>query len=283
MTRTTLRPAGGAPALPAGLPAVSPLRRAKYRLRTYASEHPAVYLPRARHRYGPVWHGAEPIGPATELVIDGFTRSGNTFAVYAFQLSQDRPVRLAHRLHAPAQFIEAERRAIPALALIREPQGAILSHLVRRPEVALRDALVAYSRFYERLLRCRRSLVVAEFRQVTSDFGAVVQQLNRRFGTDFAPFVRSDANVRECLELCELTGTRSPVLFGFESGLVSRDQLRRERPAITRAALLEERTSYVPSGERQRAKDALRSQWQQPSLDKLRSRAHLAYQKFVAG
>ena len=33
------------------------------------------------------------LGRETELVIDGFTRSGATFALYAFHLSQRRPVR----------------------------------------------------------------------------------------------------------------------------------------------------------------------------------------------
>lgn len=281
MTRTTFPLAGGVPASPAGAPAVSPLRRARHRLRTYVSEHPPVYLAFARHKY--TWHGTEPIGPGTELVIDGFTRSATTFAVYAFQLSQARPVRLAHHLHAPAQLIEAARRGIPALALIREPRGAILSQLIQEPDVALRDALLAYSRFYERLLRWRDSFVAGEFEQVTHDFGAVVRQLNRRFGTGFAPFAHSDANLREVLELCELRPAWSPLLFGFESGLVTRDQLRRERPAVTRAPLVEERKAWVPSGDRERAKDALLGQWSQPSLDRFRSRAQRAYQQFLAG
>src|SRR6266487_5999519 len=111
-------------------------------LRTRVSEHPGLYLSFARRKYpGP---SPEVISSDTELVIDGYTRSASTFAVYAFQLSQEKPVRLAHHLHAPAQLIAAARRGVPALVLIREPQGAILSQLVREPDVALRNALVAY-------------------------------------------------------------------------------------------------------------------------------------------
>src|SRR5690242_11619114 len=101
------------------------VRRARHRLRTHVSEHPSVYLPFARHKYpGP---SPEVISAETELVIDGYTRCATTFAVYAFQLAQPRPVRLAHHLHAPAQLVAAARRGVPALALIREPRGAILS------------------------------------------------------------------------------------------------------------------------------------------------------------
>jgi hypothetical protein len=215
-------------------------------------------------------------------VIDGFTRSASTFAVYAFQLAQDTPVRLAHHLHAPAQLIEAARRGIPAVALIREPQGAILSQLVQEPDVALPDALFAYARFYERLMPYRESFVIGEFRQVTEDFGAVIRQLNERFGTDFAEFAPSDANVRQCFELCDLRETMAPGLLGFESGLVTRDQLRRELGSIRGAARQYDRESWIPSETRERAKEAWRDQWRQPALARLRGRAELAYQEFLA-
>lgn len=281
MTGTTTRPADDAPVSPAGPPDVSPLRRARYRLRTYASEHPPLYLAYVRRKW--TQHDVEVIDSRTELVIDGFTRSASTFSVYAFQLSQHRPVRLAHHLHAPAQLIQAARWGIPAIALIREPRGAILSRHARWPDAALADALVAYARFYERLRPYRSSLVVGEFETVTHDFGALVRQLNERYGTDFTPFASNDANMRECLEFCKLRATFAPVLLGFESGLVTRDQVRSERPAIARGAVVDEREAFVPSAHRDQQKEALRRQWQQASLNKLRSRAQRAYEEFVAG
>jgi hypothetical protein len=271
----------GTTPVPGHAPAVTPCRRVRHRLRSYACGQPLGYLAFARRRY--TGHNVEVIGPGTELVIDGFTRSATTFAVYAFQLAQDAPVRLAHHLHAPAQLIEAARRGIPAVALIREPQGAILSQLIQEPDVALPDALFAYSRFYQRLMPYRERLVIGEFKQVTNDFGAVIRQLNERFGTHFAEFAHTDANVRQCFELSDLRETMAPGLLGFESGLVSRDQLRRELESIRGAARKYEQESWVPSAKRDRAKEALRDQWRQPSLARLRGRAELAYQEFLAG
>src|SRR4029079_11860657 len=122
-------------------------------LRTVVSERPAIYLPFARRKYpGP---SPEVISDETEVVIDGYTRSASTFAVYAFQVAQPRPVRLAHHLHAPAQLLEAARRGLPAILVIREPRGAVLSQVVREPGVDLLDAVWAYSRFYESLEPCR--------------------------------------------------------------------------------------------------------------------------------
>jgi hypothetical protein len=258
----------------------STAQRLRHLLRVRASEHPAIYLPFARRKYpGP---SPEVIGSATELVIDGYTRSATTFAVYAFQLAQVRPVRLAHHLHAPAQLMAAANMGVPVLALIREPEGAILSQLVREPRVALRDALVAYTRFYSCLLPYRHSFVVGEFDQVTRDFGALVRRLNERFGTSFEEFLHTDANVRECHALIKERPTLSRVLLGFESGLVSRDELGLERDRLAGRPRLPGTTDvWVPSAERERAKAALLERWWAADLAELRARAQAAYRTFL--
>jgi hypothetical protein len=255
----------------------TPRWRVRHRIRARLSEHPALYLPLARRKYpGP---SPEVIGPTTELVIDGYTRSACTFAVYALQLAQDRPVRLAHHLHAPAQLVEAARRGIPALLVIREPEGAILSQLVREPNVDMRDALAAYARFHARLAPYRNHLEVGEFTQVTSDFGDVIRGLNRRFGTSFAAFDHTDENARKAFELIKERPTLSTAVLGFESGVVSVEEVRRSlragRPRETRDDL------WIPSSRRDRDKQALRSLWNERSMAGLRRRAEDAYRVFV--
>jgi len=257
------------------------VRRARHVLRTRISEHPGIYLPFARHKYpGP---SPEVIGGQTELVIDGYTRSATTFAVYALQLSQPRPVRLAHHLHAPAQLIEAARTGVPALVLIREPQGAILSQLIREPHVALLDALVAYARFYSCLLPYRDRFVVGDFTEVTADFGAVVRRLNARFGTAFVPFNPTQAHVREVFELIKLRPTLSKTLLGFESGVVSLAELGRELRDTGQHRMHDAEEAWMPSADRDRAKEALREQWLAPELAGVRDRAGDVYRAFLDG
>jgi hypothetical protein len=259
---------------------VSPVRRVRHVLRSRVSEHPGLYLPFARYKYpGP---SPEVISKETELVIDGYTRCATTFAVYALQLSQRRPVRLAHHLHAPAQLIEAARNEVPALVLIREPRGAILSQLIREPDVAMPDALVAYTRFYSCLLPYRDRFVVGDFPEVTVDFGAVVRRLNAKFGTSFVEFVPTEANIRQCFELIKQRPTLSKTLLGFESGVVTFDELR-ECAAGEPQTLHDAEEAWVPSAERQRAKDALQAQWLRPELARARDAAQDIYQTFLAG
>ena len=259
---------------------IAGLRRARYAVRTRACEHPAVYLPFARRKYpGP---SPEVLGAATELVIDGYTRSASTFAVYALQLAQDRPLRLAHHLHAPAQLIAAARRGVPALLLVREPRGAILSQLVREPGVAMRDALVAYVRFHECLLAYQDHLVVGEFETVTHDFGSVIRRLNKRFGLSLTEFVHTPQSMSECYALIAQRGSLSPVLLGFESGLVSKDTACNELRALqSRAASGRLREAWMPSEEREGAKEALAELWLRPGLARLRARAFDMYEEYV--
>jgi hypothetical protein len=256
------------------------LRRVRHAVRTRVSEHPALYLPFARRKYpGP---SPQVLGPETELVVDGYTRSASTCAVYALQLAQERPLRLAHHLHAPAQLIAAARSGVPALLLMREPQGAILSQLVREPGVAMRDALVAYVRFHKCLLAYRDDMVVGEFETVTRDFGSVTRRLNERFGFQLTEFVPTPQSMSECFALIGQRGSLSPVLLGYESGLVSKGEALaelRDLQAHAASGLLRE--AWMPSNERERAKNELTDMWLRPGLARLRSQAANLFEQFV--
>jgi hypothetical protein len=258
---------------------ISPLRRVRHRARTQVFEYPAIYLPFARHKYR--GHSPEVINSDTELVIDGYFRSANTFSVHAFQLSQEKPVRLAHHLHAPAQLITAARRGIPALLLLRNPDGAIISELLY-DNVALPDALDAYTRFYTCLLPYLESFVVGEFEQVTHDYGTVIRRLNARFGMNFNEFNHTDDAVRECFELMNYRGTMSETVFAFESGIVSPGELRRQLPALALLPQLPQlRQAWIPSGDRARSSPALHERLLDPGMARRRARAQAVYRQVL--
>jgi hypothetical protein len=241
-------------------------------------EYPAIYLPFARRKYR---NYSLVISSDTELVIEGYFRSANTFAVHAFQLSQEKPVRLAHHLHAPAQLITAARRGIPTLLLLRNPDGAILSELLY-DNVALPDALDAYTRFYTCLLPYLESFVVGEFEQVTHDFGAVIRRVNARFGTNFIEFNHTDETVHECFELMNYRGSLSETVYAFESGMVSLGELRRQLPALAHLPQLPEfRQAWVPTEERARLRQPLRERLLDPGMAQRRARAQAIYHQVL--
>jgi hypothetical protein len=258
-----------------GAGSASRRRRLRHRVRTLAAEHPRVYLPFARRKYpGP---SPRVIRPDTQVVIDGYTRSASTFAVYAFQLSQPTPVRLAHHLHASAQLIEGAKRGLPTIAVVREPKGAVLSQVVREPGVDLLDALYAYRRFYTSLMAYRHAFVIADFREVTWHFGSVVRRLNERFGTSFGVFNGTPSEMALCRELIELRPTLSPYLLGFESGDATLAQAREHLEALPAGS---GDPVWVPSPARNRSKAALDMLWSSPRLESARNGAEDIYHAF---
>lgn len=222
----------------------------------------------------------------TELLIDGFPRTGNTFAVVAFQTAQPRPVRVAHHLHTSGHVIAAVRRGVPALVLIREPEATVVSTMMWWPHVRARDALAAYARFYARVLPLREACVFADFREVTTDFRTVVERINARYGTDFVPFAHTEANVEHCYRLIEERSARAPwgpMIAAYMSGTISAAELERVRrsdQAPPERTAPEMRVAR-PSAVREAAREALLEQYRAPRLERLRRRGERVYRDFV--
>lgn len=182
------------------------LLKTKFEVRSGCAREPLLtplYLPlvgwsqRALKRSDPQARAWERwVDERTELVIDGFQGSGNSFATVAFTSCQEREVRLAHHLHAPSQILRAARLGIPLIVTIREPRAAVASLVRRWPYIPLHTGIAQYRLFYEKLLPIRDAAVVAPFSQVVDDFGVVVRAVNERYHTSFVEFRHSEANAR---------------------------------------------------------------------------------------
>lgn len=261
-------------------------RAARWLLRSRFAERPGLYLPVARLKYRD-----SVLNEATELVIDGFTRSAVTFATTAFQMSQHRPVRVAHTLHSAGHLIAAARRGLPTLVTVREPDETVLSIAIREPYVSLHQALTAYARFHTKIEPYRSRFVIGNFDEITDDFGRVVRRINERFGTRFDGFEHTQANVNECYAIIEDRSRRPPwstALGEFECGIIGIDEYRRtvasyrERGDVPSLAVPERRVQR-PSQERISLKRDLRVALENPSLDGARSRARSAYEAIAFG
>ncbi len=236
----------------AGHGAARRLRAVPYATRYVVNAYPALYMPlaRVRHRHRDDWA----VGRETELVIEGFGRSGSTFAVDAFELAQRRPVRLAHHTHAAAQVIAAARMGVPILLIVRRPEEVVPSHMARRG-IPAGPALRAWVRYHERVLPHNDGLVAVPFETLTTDFGSAIRELNARFGTDFDEFEHTRENEARVFELIE---QRNRGRFGSGSEQGARSLAR-------------------PTPEREAQKVALRAEYESERLARLRARASSIY------
>ena len=143
----------------------------------------------------------------TQLVVDGYPRSANSFALAAMRLVQSTDLKIATHVHTSSQIVIACRKNIPTLVLIRSPRDAVVSHKSLSLEIHNGDPhlkkiplslyLKAYIQFYTLIYPYRDKFVLGKFEQVTSDFSTVVQDINRKFSTNFTIFDHTPQNVEK--------------------------------------------------------------------------------------
>jgi len=227
-------------------------RSTRYRLRVALDCRPRLFLPLARLRCA-LRRDTHPLSPRavdgeTDLVIEGFPRSGNTFAVAAFQSAQGGETRVAHHFHSPAQVKLGLELGVPVLVLVREPAAAVSSLMLRLPFLSLALALESFQDFHAPLIELRERIVVAEFGEVTGDFGRVLERINSFYGTTFTPFEHSEENVRECFAAIEERNRRISGGRVDESGVARPSKERGERRQALAAALEEGATADLLAG-----------------------------------
>jgi len=137
------------------------------------------------------------ISKETDICIEGFQRSGNSFFFRVFK-KYNREVAIAHHIHASVQILKAIDYKIPAVVLIRKPADAIASLLTWDHTLRLDIAIRAYVDFYKTLLPYKNDVVLAKFEEATSNPSWVIDVVNRRFDTDF---IVPDLNAKDLEEL----------------------------------------------------------------------------------
>ena len=195
--------------------------------------------------------------PDTAIVIEGFLRSGNTFSVAAFHIANGPQLHVGRHLHGAAHVLRAVRLGLPTVVLIRQPRDAVLSYLVRRPTLTPYDALVEYLDFYRTAWPARHGFVVAPFDRVTSDFGAILDQVNERFGTSFRRYEPTPENEARAFLLVE------------------------EMNRLETGGEVVESLVGRPSSERSRRKEELRTLLERPRTAEKLSAAEALYQQYL--
>lgn len=166
----------------------------KYLLRDLIAPYPYLFNP-LYYVFAPKTHKNLLINKNTDLVIEGFPRSANTFAVVAFTMSQKKLFSIAHHLHVESQILEGVRKEIPVMVLIREPSAAVRSLVVRHPLININYALNQYIRFYSIVNKIKDKVLIADFKDVITNYGNIIERINYKYNADFGLFDHIEKNV----------------------------------------------------------------------------------------
>ncbi len=178
------------------------------------------------------------ISESTQIVIEGYPRSANSYALAAFHISNGKDIPVAHHLHSAVNVEIGVRRGMPVLVLLREPLDAASSLLLRVPSMPAKLALERYIRFYKRIVPLTSSVVIAPYDIVVSDFGTVLHEVNHRFGTSFKiyePSADNEARAREEIEWTQFVHDRYTVMNELAVSRPSSE--RTELKSLAQAAL----------------------------------------------
>jgi len=169
--------------------------RIRFKWRSLISIYPRIYAGWVGLRYPLAAFGLTKW--KSDLVLEGYPRSGNTFAWYAFIMAQTCPYDIAHHSHNPGRIIEAVRHQIPTLVLIRNPRDCVISYCIYEPRLTLDLALNHWIRFYNAIKPYKDGYIIATFDEVVTDFSAVISRVNDQFETKFELFDHTEENVKE--------------------------------------------------------------------------------------
>lgn len=198
----------------------------KNRFKHYIGRYPSIFFPIYR-MFAPGKNQKLLFQSDTELVIEGFPRSANTFAVVAFEQAQSRRVKLAHHLHVEAQLVQAAAENKPAVALLRKPEDCFRSLMIRHPETPLHWAIQRYIHFYSAVKKLGPKCLVVNYEEVISDMGSIVKKINKHFGSDFDVPVHNDGMVKNAFSEVESINQR--IDQGKESHVARPSSERKEQ------------------------------------------------------
>ncbi len=152
-----------------------------YRLHDWLGRHERLFFTASARRYP---FNQMKVTRQTQICIEGFPRSANSYAVVVFRLANP-DVQIGHHLHVPAQIQRACRYHIPTVALVRPPLEAVASFMLFRHATDADLYLQSYHWFYKTLLPLRKQFVTVDFSLVVRDMNPVIQAVNQRFDTNF--------------------------------------------------------------------------------------------------
>ena len=123
----------------------------------------------------------------TDIVIEGYPRSANTFCVASFQYMQNKSISVASHRHELGQVLCALKMDLPVIILIREPKQAVSSFVIRE-NISIKYALHYYIKYYNKILANLNYFVIGDFHDIIKNIDIVIERINIKYKTDFNYF-----------------------------------------------------------------------------------------------
>lgn len=122
-----------------------------------------------------------PVTKSTDIVVEGFPRSSNTFLTVALTKLLGEGVSIANHYHSSAQFSLGYKLKKPMVLVVREPLNCLVSNLLYYPNRSREEIVDDYILFHENIKQYLPDIFVVDFNDVTTNPLALIAKISDEF------------------------------------------------------------------------------------------------------
>ena len=122
-----------------------------------------------------------PVTKSTDIVVEGFPRSSNTFLTVALQNLLGEGVSIANHYHSSVQFSLGYKLKKPMVLVVREPLNCLVSNLLYYPNRSRVEIIDDYILFHENIRQYLPSIFVVDFNDVTTNPLGLIAKISDEF------------------------------------------------------------------------------------------------------
>lgn len=182
-------------------------------IKHFLQRWPRLYRQIQLFRYRNTKNYNQIVSPDSDILIEGYPRSANSFATRAFRVANGEGYKIATHLHVYTHVLLGIRYKVPTLVLIRHPYDCVISYATMMSNMKGREnykknysvkwLLDDYVLFYKRLKPYEGKFKMTSFTQISTDYGKVMESLNSMYGCNFIPFNHTKENVQTVFSLAD--------------------------------------------------------------------------------
>jgi len=159
--------------------------------------------------------------------LDGFPRSGNTFAAKALRLSLPGRIILRSHTHHPAYIRAAVQAGKPGIFVLRRPADAVTSWAIYS-EMPIVELLDYYIDFHQALLGILPQMFVAVFEDFSNDIQPLLGRFFARHGLESTSFHPTTEEIFQLIERDNISARGAVSEMTIHRPSKARDVLKRE-------------------------------------------------------
>ena len=137
------------------------------------------------YTYSLIFRNSNTVKENSDIVIEGFVRSSNTYFENNFRFSNPS-LKIAHHNHQISQLYFADKFNKTIVFLIRQPIDSIISaYIYWAKSTHPNKILIEWIKYHKNVINMNLDINVYSFSDVVTDYNSVISDLNKKTNSNF--------------------------------------------------------------------------------------------------